>query len=58
MHGKTNESWNVVYDPATDQVLTWRSWQVRIYHQCGHWLYIYIKMGRVKRHSPGMLFQL
>jgi hypothetical protein len=25
MHGKTNESWNVVYDPATDQVLTWRS---------------------------------
>ena len=24
-HGKTNELWNVVYDPATDQVLTWSS---------------------------------
>jgi hypothetical protein len=42
-YGKTNELWNVVYDPATDQVLTWSSECIRIYRRRGRRLYTYRK---------------
>jgi Ni/Co efflux regulator RcnB len=43
--GKTNNSWNIVYDPATDQVLTWNPQRVRTYRRSrrGHRLFTYKK---------------
>ena len=43
--GKNNTTWNMVYDPARDQVLEWSSNRVRIYQRSnrGHRLFTYHK---------------
>jgi hypothetical protein len=42
-YGKTNMTWNIVYDPKNDKVLTWTNHRVRIYQRRGRRLFTYLK---------------
>jgi hypothetical protein len=49
--GKTNAPWNIVYDPANDQILIWRLQRVRIYCRKGRRLFVY-KKGKSENTFP------
>jgi hypothetical protein len=56
-YGKANTTWNIVYDPRNDKVLTWTNHRVRIYRRRGHRPGLPTKTARAKIHSPGMLYR-